>query len=166
VAVWAARGPRAHRTIVDALGMLRGSEFPDELVVIGGHRDSWGPGAADNASGTASVLEAARLLGAAARQGMRPRRTIIFATWDAEEWGLIGSTEWGEREADRLTRQAVAYVNQDMPAFGTRFSAAASPTLAGMLRDVAALVPQRATRSRSSRHGVRPPETPCRRSAT
>jgi len=142
VAVWAARGPRAHRTIVDALGVLRGSEFPDELVVIGGHRDSWGPGAADNASGTASVLEAARLMGAAARQGMRPRRTIIFATWDAEEWGLIGSTEWGEREADRLTRQAVAYVNQDMPAFGTRFSAAASPTLAGVLRDVAALVPQ------------------------
>ena len=142
VAVWAARGPRAQRTIVNALGVLRGSDFPDELVVLGGHRDSWGPGAADNASGTASVLEAARLLGAAARQGMRPRRTIIFATWDAEEWGLIGSTEWGEREADRLTRHALAYLNQDMPAFGTRFSAAASPTLAGVLRDVASLVPQ------------------------
>ncbi|HEX5818653.1 MAG TPA: M20/M25/M40 family metallo-hydrolase, partial [Gemmatimonadales bacterium] len=142
VAVWAARGAQARRIIVNALGVLRGSEFPEELVVIGGHRDSWGPGAADNASGTASVLEAARLLGVAARQGMRPRRTIVFATWDAEEWGLIGSTEWGEREADRLTRHAVAYVNQDMPAFGTRFGASASPTLAGMLRDVAALVPQ------------------------
>jgi N-acetylated-alpha-linked acidic dipeptidase len=142
VAVWAARGPRARRTIVNALGVLRGSEFPDELVVVGAHRDSWGPGAADNASGTASVLEAARLLGVAARQGMRPRRSIVFATWDAEEWGLIGSTEWGEREADRLTKHAVAYVNQDMPAFGKRFGAAASPTLAGMLRDVAALVRQ------------------------
>ena len=142
VAVWAARGPRARRTIANALGVLRGSEFPEEVVIIGGHRDSWGPGAADNAGGIASVLESARLLGAAAAEGMRPRRTVVFATWDAEEWGLIGSTEWGEREADRLTRYAVAYVNQDMPAFGTAFSAAASPTLAALMRDVAAIVRQ------------------------
>jgi N-acetylated-alpha-linked acidic dipeptidase len=142
VAVWAARGARALRTIVDALGVLRGAEFPDELVLIGAHRDSWGPGAADNASGTTSVLEAARLLGAAAGAGARPRRTVVFATWDAEEWGLVGSTEWGERESARLMRDAVAYVNQDMSAFGTSFGAEASPTLAALLREAAATVGQ------------------------
>jgi len=165
VAVWAARGARARRTIVDALAVLRGSEFPDELVLIGGHRDSWGPGAADNASGTATVLETARLLGEAARRGERPRRTVVFGTWDAEEWGLVGSTEWGEREAERLSRHAVAYVNQDMSAFGTMFGAEASPTLAALLRDVAGVVTQPgesrsvfdAWRARSnSRDGVPP----------
>ena len=70
------------------LASIRGSEFPDELVIIGGHRDGWGPGAADNVSGTVSVLEAARAVAEELKAGMRPKRTIIFATWDAEEWGL------------------------------------------------------------------------------
>ncbi|HEX5632569.1 MAG TPA: M28 family peptidase, partial [Gemmatimonadales bacterium] len=94
VATYVESGDRAYKTITNTVATIVGREFPDEIVVVGGHRDSWGPGAADNASGTASVLEAARLLAEAARRGEGPRRTVVFATWDAEERGLIGSTEW------------------------------------------------------------------------
>src|SRR5262249_469390 len=76
------------------------TRWPDEWVVVGGHRDAWGPGARDNVSGTVSVLETARAFATLAKDGQRPARTVVFATWDAEEWGLIGSTEWGERLGD------------------------------------------------------------------
>ena len=75
------------------------------MVIVGGHRDAWGPGAADNVSGTVSVLEAARAVAEAVKAGHRPKRTIIFATWDAEEWGLIGSTEYVEDDSLRLMRR-------------------------------------------------------------
>ena len=86
--------------------------------MIGGHRDAWGPGAADNVSGTVSVLEAARAISEQVKAGKRPKRTIVFATWDAEEWGLIGSTEYVEEDSLRLSRSAVAYLNQDDVAQG------------------------------------------------
>lgn len=79
------RATNAMKPIYDTFGVIRGSEFPNEIVIVGGHRDGWGPGAADNVSGTVSVLEAARAIAAQAKAGNRPRRTIIFATWDAEE---------------------------------------------------------------------------------
>ncbi|MFL5545038.1 MAG: M28 family peptidase, partial [Gemmatimonadaceae bacterium] len=88
VATDAATNP--YKEIWNTFGIIRGSEFPDEIVMIGGHRDAWGPGAADNVSGTVSVLEAARAISAQVKAGNRPKRTIIFATWDAEEWGLLG----------------------------------------------------------------------------
>lgn len=142
VGVWREEGERAYKNIVNTFGVLRGAEFPDELVLIGGHRDSWGPGAADNASGTAAVLEVARAFATAAQAGYRPKRTLIFATWDAEEWGLIGSTEWVEQEAERLRAHAVAYVNLDMMATGKDFGAEGSGSLHSLLREVTRLVRQ------------------------
>ncbi|MGZ3330698.1 MAG: M28 family metallopeptidase [Gemmatimonadaceae bacterium] len=130
-----------YKEIWDTFGIVRGSEFPDEIVMIGGHRDAWGPGAADNVSGTVSVLEAARAISEQVKAGKRPKRTIVFATWDAEEWGLIGSTEYVEEDSLRLSKSAVAYLNQDDVAQGLNFNAGGSPSLRGLLRDVAKEVP-------------------------
>jgi len=135
------RATAAIKPIYDTFAMIRGSQYPDEMVIIGGHRDGWGPGAADNVSGTVSVLEAARAVAEAVKQGVRPKRTMVFATWDAEEWGLIGSTEYVEDDSLRLSRGAVAYLNQDVAAQGARFGGGGSPSLRGVLRDVARLVP-------------------------
>jgi N-acetylated-alpha-linked acidic dipeptidase len=141
VAVADDRATKAMKPIYDTFGIVRGSEFPDELVIIGGHRDAWGPGAADNVSGTVSVLEAARAVAEGLKAGVRPRRTIIFATWDAEEWGLLGSTEFVEDDSLRLSNSAVAYFNQDVAAQGSRFSGGGSPSLRSTLRDIARTVP-------------------------
>jgi N-acetylated-alpha-linked acidic dipeptidase len=127
--------------IFDTFGIVRGSEFPDEIVIIGGHRDAWGPGAGDNVSGVVSILEAARAVAAEVKKGWRPKRTLLFATWDAEEWGLLGSTEFVEDDSLRLARGAVAYFNQDGAADGPRFGAGGSPSLRPTLRDVAREVP-------------------------
>jgi N-acetylated-alpha-linked acidic dipeptidase len=129
------------KPIWNTYGTIRGTEFPDELVIIGAHRDAWGPGAADNVSGTASVLEAARAVIEQVRAGWRPRRTMVFATWDAEEWGLIGSTEYVEDDSLRLMRGAVAYLNQDVAAQGPRVGGGGSPSLRAVLRDVLKSVP-------------------------
>ena len=118
-------------------------------MIIGGHRDGWGPGAADNVSGTVSVLEAARAVAEEVKAGVRPKRTIIFATWDAEEWGLIGSTEFVEDDSLRLSRGAVAYFNQDVAAQGPRFGGGGSPSLRA---DAAR---RRARRAGSERQGKR-----------
>ncbi|MFL5584118.1 MAG: M28 family peptidase, partial [Gemmatimonadaceae bacterium] len=139
VATDAATNP--YKEIWNTFGIIRGSEFPDEIVMIGGHRDAWGPGAADNVSGTVSVLEAARAISAQVKAGNRPKRTIIFATWDAEEWGLLGSTEYVEEDSLRLSKSAVAYLNQDDIAQGPNFSAGGSPSLRPTLRDVAKQIP-------------------------
>jgi N-acetylated-alpha-linked acidic dipeptidase len=133
-------GAAAYHTIWDTFGIIRGSEFPDEMVIVGGHRDGWGPGAADNVSGVVSVLEMARSLAADAKAGHRPKRTIVFATWDAEEWGLIGSTEYVEDDSLRLTKNAVAYINQDVAADGPSFGSAGSPSLRATVRDVTRMI--------------------------
>ena len=130
-----------YKEIWDTFGVIRGSDYPDEIVMIGGHRDAWGPGAADNVSGTVSVLEAARAIADQVKAGNRPKRTIVFATWDAEEWGLLGSTEYVEDDSLRLTKSAVAYLNQDDIAQGPNFSAGGSPSLRALLRDVAKQIP-------------------------
>jgi N-acetylated-alpha-linked acidic dipeptidase len=130
------RTTRGTKPIYDVLGIVRGSELPDELVIVGGHRDAWGPGAADNVSGTVSILEAARAVTATVRAGHSPKRTIVFASWDAEEWGLIGSTEYAEQDSSALLAGGVAYLNQDGSAQGPRFGAGGSPSLRALLRDV------------------------------
>jgi N-acetylated-alpha-linked acidic dipeptidase len=140
VAVKDDRSTKPLKPIYDTFGMVRGSEFPDELVIIGGHRDGWGPGAADNVSGTVSILESARAVAEELKAGIRPKRTIMFATWDAEEWGLIGSTEFVEDDSLRLAHNAVAYFNQDVAAQGSRFGGGGSPSLRSTLRDIARLV--------------------------
>lgn len=129
------------KEIFNTLGYLRGTEFPDEYVYIGAHRDGWGAGAADNVSGTVSVLEAAQSLADLAKRGIRPKRTIVFATWDAEEWGLVGSTEYVEEDSLRLQKGAVAYFNQDVSAQGSQFGGGGTPSLRAVLRDVVKTVP-------------------------
>jgi len=135
------RATRGTKPIFDTFGIVRGGEFPDELVIVGGHRDAWGPGAADNVSGTVSILEAARAVAEAVKAGHRPKRTIVFATWDAEEWGLIGSSEYVEDDSLRLMKGGVAYFNQDVAAQGVQFGGGGSPSLRATLRDVARAVP-------------------------
>ena len=97
----------------NVIARLEGSEYPDEWVVRGNHHDGWNHGAADPISGLAALLSEARSIAALARDGKRPKRTIVYAAWDAEEPGLIGSTEWAEHHARDLQRHAVAYLNTD-----------------------------------------------------
>jgi N-acetylated-alpha-linked acidic dipeptidase len=129
------------RSIWNVVGRLRGAERPDEWVVLGNHRDAWVFGGVDPSSGSASLMETARAFGELARTGWKPRRTIVFASWDAEEFTLTGSTEWGELEADRLKKGALAYLNVDSSSSGNNFTASAVPALTDFLRDVARAVP-------------------------
>jgi len=128
------------RSIWVVEGRIRGSDNPDELVILGNHRDAWVYGAVDPSSGTATQLEAARVLGTLAKSGERPRRTLILTNWDAEEWHLTGSTEWGEQFAAELGEGAVAYLNVDSSTSGPDFSigavASLNPTIVGVARDV------------------------------
>jgi len=116
-------------------GRIRGSELPDEWIVLGNHRDAWVFGAVDPSSGTASMMELTRALGQLKQQGMRPRRTIIVCSWDGEEVGLTGSTEWGEQFADELRSKAVAYINVDEATSGPEFHGQAVASLAPMLEE-------------------------------
>ena len=135
------RGARGFHKIWNTIGMIRGARWPDEWVVVGGHRDAWGPGARDNVSGSVCVLETARSFATLARDGLRPARTVVFATWDAEEWGLIGSTEWVEELEDTLRAHVVAYINEDGTFSGPTFGGSGSPSLKPLLRAAAQAVP-------------------------
>ncbi|XP_061684486.1 N-acetylated-alpha-linked acidic dipeptidase 2 isoform X2 [Syngnathoides biaculeatus] len=99
--------------IYNVIGRIRGALEPDRYVILGGHRDAWVFGGIDPMSGAALVHEIVRSAGRLLRKGWRPRRTIIFASWDAEEFGLLGSTEWAEDNAKVLQERAVAYINAD-----------------------------------------------------
>ncbi len=127
-------------TVVEA--RIRGSELPDEWVLVGNHRDAWVFGGVDPSSGTSSMMELTRALGELTRRGMRPRRTIVVCSWDGEEYALTGSTEWGEEFADELKNKLVAYLNVDESvagaattarAEGLSFSPSAVASLAPML---------------------------------
>jgi len=115
---------------------IRGSELPDEWVVMGNHRDAWVFGGVDPSSGTASMMELTRALGQLKQQGMRPRRTLVVCSLDGEEVGLTGSTEWGEQFADELRQKAVAYINVDEATSGPNFHGQAVASLAPMLEEV------------------------------
>ncbi len=141
VRVFSDSATAAFKPIWNTYGIIRGTDFPDEMVIVGAHRDAWSPGAVDNVSGTVSVVEAARAVMEQVKAGWRPRRTLVFATWDAEEWGLVGSTEYVEDDSLRLMRGAVAYLNQDVSASGPSFGGGGSPSLRGVLRDVARSLP-------------------------
>jgi N-acetylated-alpha-linked acidic dipeptidase len=125
----------AQRTIWDVVGKITGSEIPDEWVVTGSHRDAWVFGAVDPGSGTVAMLEAVHGIGGLLAQGWKPRRTLYFCSWDAEEEGLIGSTEWAEDHAKQLAR-AVAYFNTDVAVSGPRFESSAVPSLKQFVREV------------------------------
>jgi N-acetylated-alpha-linked acidic dipeptidase len=128
-----------HKTIYDVIGTIRGSEHPDSWVIRGNHRDGWVFGAWDPLAGHAAMLSEARAIGELLRSGWRPRRTLVYASWDAEEPGLLGSTEWAEAHAAELAAKAVAYVNSDSNERGF-LDAGGSHALQHMVNEVAAAV--------------------------
>jgi N-acetylated-alpha-linked acidic dipeptidase len=134
------------RPIWTVTGKIRGSEEPDALVIAGNHRDAWMYGGVDPSSGSAALMELARTLGALAKSGSPPRRTILLASWDAEEFTLTSSTEWGEQHERKLRDHAVAYLNVDSAASGPNFGAAAVPALNRLIGEVAAEVRDPAVR--------------------
>nr|MDP2497371.1 M28 family peptidase [Candidatus Palauibacterales bacterium] len=101
------------RPFVNVIAVLRGSEEPEKMVMAGAHRDAWTFGGRDPISGAVSLLEVGRRLGQLASEGLRPRRSVALASWGAEEYGLIGSTEYGEHFADSLQGRLVAYLNRE-----------------------------------------------------
>jgi len=124
------------RPIWTVTGRIRGGEEPDREVIVGNHRDAWIYGGVDPSSGSAALMELARSLGELKAGGWRPRRSIVFASWDAEEFTLTSSTEWGEQHAARLRDGAIAYLNVDSAASGPRFAATAVPALNTLLTEV------------------------------
>jgi N-acetylated-alpha-linked acidic dipeptidase len=129
-----------YTTIWNVIGTIRGTTQPDSLVIAGNHRDAWVYGASDPGSGTSAMLEAVHGLGELLKGGWRPRRSIIFGSWDAEEQGLIGSTEYAEQYAKSL-QNAVAYFNMDVGVSGPDFGASSVPSFKEFLRDVARGIP-------------------------
>jgi len=117
-------------------GRITGSERPDEWVVLGNHHDAWVFGGVDPSSGTATMLELTKALGALAKSGVRPKRTLVFGAWDGEEVTLTGSTEWGEQFRDELRQKAVAYLNVDSAASGPNLELSAVGTLAPAIVDI------------------------------
>jgi N-acetylated-alpha-linked acidic dipeptidase len=115
--------------IWDVIGRIAGSEEPGRMVILSNHHDAWVYGAVDPCSGTATMLETARALGHLVKKGFRPRRTILFGSWDAEEYTLTGSTEWGEQFADDLRKNAVVCLNVDAATSGQNFTVSAVPAL-------------------------------------
>ncbi|MGC1634368.1 MAG: M28 family peptidase, partial [Candidatus Acidiferrales bacterium] len=120
---------------------IRGSEAPDEWVILGNHRDAWVYGAVDPSSGTAAMLEMTRGLGKLLQKGIRPKRTLVFCSWDGEEYALTGSTEWAEQYADELKKKAVAYLNVDEATSGKDFQGDAVGSLAPLLVNVSRTLP-------------------------
>jgi N-acetylated-alpha-linked acidic dipeptidase len=128
---------RETRTIRNVIATLRGTEEPERRVLLSNHYDAWIYGAVDPSSGTATMLSIGRALGRLAKEGLRPRRTITIAAWDAEEYTLTGSTEWGEENESDLRKNAVICINVDEATHGPHFSPSASPLLFDAIRDAA-----------------------------
>ncbi|HYT65090.1 MAG TPA: M28 family metallopeptidase [Vicinamibacterales bacterium] len=123
------------RPLYDVIARIPGSTNPDEWVMHGNHHDAWVNGASDPTSGNVSLMETARGLGELLKSGWRPRRTIVLASWDGEEWGLLGSTEWAEKHAAELSKNAVAYINSDATGTGW-LNASGSHSLQALVNEV------------------------------
>lgn len=126
----------AIRPIWNVVGVLPGTEFPNQWVLVGCHRDAWGHGALDPHSGNAATLESVRAIVTAAKKLGGLRRSLVVCSWDAEEFGMIGSVEWVEQFRNELEDKAVAYINTDAMISGPRFGASCTPTLRPMMRQV------------------------------
>lgn len=113
--------------IWNVMGKIKGVEQKEKSLIVGNHRDAWVYGATDPGSGTAVMLEVMRIFGDLVERGWKPLRTIEFASWDGEEYNLIGSTEFVENNMDRLRKDAYAYINVDVAVGGSDFRAAGSP---------------------------------------
>uniref|UniRef100_A0A3P9DEY8 Glutamate carboxypeptidase 2 n=1 Tax=Maylandia zebra TaxID=106582 RepID=A0A3P9DEY8_9CICH len=128
--------------IYNVIGKIRGAQEPDRYVILGGHRDAWVFGGIDPMSGAAVVHETVRSAGRLLSTGWRPRRTIIFASWDAEEFGLLGSTEWAEDNARLLQERAVAYINADSAIEGMyTLRVDCTPSLHTLVYDITKQIP-------------------------
>jgi N-acetylated-alpha-linked acidic dipeptidase len=125
-----------HNIVVE----IPGSKYPDEMVIVGAHRDGWTYGTSDNTAGFVVLLEMARSFKVLQDYGWRPERTIVLAGWDGEEYGMLGSTEWAEQHQRLLRKNAVAYINIDAGGGGTHFYAAGVPSLDEFIYDVTANV--------------------------
>lgn len=126
-------GKQVIATIQNVFGVIEGAEEPDRFVLLGNHRDAWTFGAVDPNSGTAALLEVSQRLAKLQKWGWKPRRTIILCNWDAEEYGLIGSTEWVEDNRELLASRVIAYLNVDSAVSGPGFHASATPQLDDLL---------------------------------
>ena len=120
----------------DVIAMMKGSQYPDEWVLRGNHHDAWVNGASDPISGQAAMLEEAKSIGELVKNGWRPKRTLVYCSWDGEEPGLLGSTEWAETHADELQKKAVVYINSDGSGRGF-LDAGGSHALETMVEEVA-----------------------------
>jgi N-acetylated-alpha-linked acidic dipeptidase len=127
-------------TIWNVIATIPGTAEPDRWVLLGNHRDAWVYGAVDPGSGTAATLEMCRALGSAVKQGWKPRRTLVYASWDAEEYGLVGSTEWAEDHAAEIDRKAVLLLNVDSAVSGHELDLGGVPSLRDWVLDAAAAV--------------------------
>lgn len=145
---------RAITHSANVITQIPGEKFPDQKVIIGCHHDAWGYGAGDPLAGSILVMEAAKCFAELRKQGVRPARTIVFALWGAEEFGIVGSTEYCEGRADELMRTAVAYINLDAATMGVNFGASASPSLRRIIREAAMDVPQARDASGKSAYDV------------
>lgn len=124
----------------NVIGVIEGT-IPDEVVILGNHRDAWvAGGAGDPNSGSAVLNEVVRSFGEALKAGWKPLRTIVFASWDGEEYGLLGSTEWVEDNLPWLSKANVAYLNVDVAATGSSFKTSASPLLNKVIYEATGLV--------------------------
>lgn len=121
----------------NVIGTLKGSEYPDEWIILGCHYDAWGFGATDPNSGTSMLLSLSETLGKLAKDGKGPKRSILIGHWDAEEHGVIGSSEWVEQMREQLEAKGVAYLNFDGGVSGKYFGASAAPTLKRLIMDAA-----------------------------
>ncbi len=140
---------REKRTIQNVVATLRGTDEPERKILLSNHFDAWVYGAVDPSSGTASMLALGRALGKLAAEGYRPRRSIVIGQWDAEEYTLTGSTEWGEQYEKDLKQNAVVCINVDASALGKEFAASASPLLFTAIREAARDFPDPETPGKS-----------------
>jgi N-acetylated-alpha-linked acidic dipeptidase len=127
------------KTLYDVIARIPGAQNPDEWIVRGNHRDGWVFGAADPLSGQVAMLAEAKAIGVLLQSGWRPKRTLIFASWDGEEPGLLGSTEWAETHAQELQHKAVLYLNSDSNSRGF-LTAGGSHSLQHLVNDAASTV--------------------------
>ncbi|NQV76178.1 MAG: M28 family peptidase [Bacteroidetes bacterium] len=120
----------------NVIAKIKGSDYPDQWIVRGNHHDAWNPGANDPISGVAAMMEEAKSIGELVKNGYKPKRTLVYCAWDAEEPGLIGSTEWVEDHVAELKQKAVVYINSDGNGRGF-LSAAGSHGLESMIDGIA-----------------------------
>lgn len=133
--------PKGIVRIEDVIGTIEGTDFPDDWIILGCHYDAWEFGASDPNSGTAMLLTLSEVLGEMAKKGLKPKRSIKIAHWDAEEHGILGSTEWVEQYRSELSKNAVAYFNADGACSGLSFGGSSSPSLKSLMINATKSVP-------------------------